>query len=506
MKTLRPETPSTPGTPGTGGHTGFAAVPVAAVAAGIVVALSLLSARYGFHRDELYFLVAGAHPAWGYADQPPLTPVIARATTSLFGVTPAGLRVVATLACAVTVIVVAMIARELGGDRRAQTLAALAAAASAFVLAVGHMVSTATFDLLGWVVIAWLALRLLRTGDGRWWLALGAVTGVAALNKYLVGLLVVALLAAVLVTGPREVLRSRWLVPGVAVALVISGPSVWWQATHGWPQLTVAGGISSDDGAENRVFFVPMQIAYLSPLLVPVWIAGLRHVWRSPALRWARALVPAYLILCVLVFASGGKPYYTLPLLLVLTAAGCVPLARWMRDVRRMAVVVAAGIVAAAMSALITLPLLPPGSLSFVNAIDAEQGEQIGWPALTAAMSRQWHAIPAGQRSRAVIFTENYGEAGAIARYGHRYGLPEPYSGHMSFAGWGPPPDSANGPVLFISQTDGSPMPQFTGCRIVGHVNTGNGVDNEEQNAPISLCSGTTRPWSVIWPTLRHYY
>lgn len=499
--------PVRPATPVTGGRPAFAAVPVGIVAAVIAVILFALSSRYGFHRDELYFLVAGAHPAWGYVDQPPLTPIVARAATALFGNTPTGLRVPATLAGAATIIVVALVARELGGGRAAQVLAALSAAVSGFVLAVSHMVSTATFDLLAWVLIAWLALRLLRTGDGRWWLALGAAVGVATLNKYLVGLLVIALVVAVLAVGPRDVLRGRWLVAGVVIAAVLAAPNLWWQATHGWPQLTVAGGISADDGTENRVLFVPMQIAFLSPLLVPVWIAGIRRLWRDPDLRWARSMAVAYPVLCVLVLASGGKPYYALPLLLVLTAAGCEPLVRWARGRWRVTTVVVAGVVAAVMSAVITLPVLPADSLSVPNAINEEQGEQLGWPQLTSAVAAGWSAIPAAQRSRAVIFAENYGEAGAIARYGPARGLPKPYSGHMSNADWGPPPDSSNGPVVVVNQEGDQDIGRFfTGCHVVGHVDTGRGVDNEEQGAPVTLCSGTTRPWSALWPSLRHYY
>jgi 4-amino-4-deoxy-L-arabinose transferase-like glycosyltransferase len=501
MTTLRPAAPVT------GGRPAFGGLSVAIVAIALVSLLDALTPRYGFHRDELYFLLAGHHPAWGYVDQPPLTPMLARTSSALFGDTPAGLRVVATLASGVTVAMLAMIARELGGGRRAQVLAALSAVVSGFVLAVGHMVSTATFDLLAWLVIAWLALRLLRTGDGRWWVALGAAVGVAAENKYLVGLLAVALLGAVSITGPREVLRSRWLGAGVVLAAVLAAPNLWWQATHGWPQLTVAGGISSGDGAENRVLFVPMQIVYLSPFLVPVWIAGIRRLWRDPALRWARSLPPAYLLLCVLVVASGGKPYYALPLLLVLTAAGCEPLARWTRRRWRAVTVAAAAVVAFATSALVALPVLPADSLSFVNAINEEQGEQIGWPELTSTVAAGWSAIPPDRRSQAVIFAENYGEAGAIARYGPEHGLPRPYSGHMSNADWGPPPDTADGPVLRVYQDgDQTIGTHFTGCHETGRVDTGRNVDNEEQGAHVALCSGTTGPWSVIWPRLRHYY
>lgn len=481
--------------------------PVLAVAGGVAGVLTVLSPRYGFHRDELYFLVAGSHPAWGYVDQPPLTPLIARVATALFGCSPAGLRVPATLACALTVLIVALIARELGGGRAAQVLAALSTAVSGYVLAFGHMLSTTTFDLLAWVVVTWLTLRLLRTRDGRWWPALGVAVGVGTLNKYLIGMLVAGLLAAVLIVGPRDVPRGRPLVAGVVVAVLLAGPNLWWQAAHGWPELTVAGGISADNGPGNRALFVPMQLAFLSPLLVPVWIAGIWRLWRDPALRFARSLPLAYLLVSVSIVAAGGKPYYVLPLPLVLTAAGCEPLARWARGGLRVAVVVTAGVLAAGTSALIALPILPADALAAVNAFNKEQSEEIGWPALTSTVAAQWSTLRAGERSRAVIFTQNYGEAGAIARYGPARGLPRPYSGHMSNADWNPPPDSANGPVLLVYQTgDHATARFFLDCREVARVNTGRGVHNEEQDARVSRCAGTTAPWSVLWPRLRHYH
>ncbi|MDX6350079.1 MAG: hypothetical protein QOF84_4869 [Streptomyces sp.] len=486
-----------------GDRPGAAVVPVVGVAAVVAGVLSVLSGRYGFHRDELYFMVAGEHPAWGYVDQPPLTPMAARAAVAVFGSSPAGLRVVATLACAATVVVAAAVARELDGGRRAQVIAAVCTAVSGFVLGVGHMVSTATFDLLLSLVICLLVLRLLRTGDGRWWIAVGAAVGLGLENKDLVALLVVVLLAAVLAVGPRGVLRSRWLLAGVAIALAVAAPNIWWQARHGWPQLTVADGISADDGTENRLMFVPQQIVYLSPVFVPIWIAGWRRLWRDPALRWARAMAVAYPVLAALVLVTGGKGYYALPLLIVLMAAGSESVAGWSR--RSLAAVIGVTVV---VSAAISLPVLPPSALSVVNAVNQEQGEQIGWPALVAAVADGWSRIPADERDRAVIFTQNYGEAGAIARYGPRHGLPAPYSGHMAFADWGPPPDSADGPVLLVRQ-DGQDKREdgaFTACRQVARVDNGQDVDNEEQHATILLCSGTTAPWSKLWPSLRHSY
>ncbi|WP_241002469.1 glycosyltransferase family 39 protein [Streptomyces sp. CB01881] len=349
----------------------------------------------------------------------------------------------------------------------------------------------------------------MRTGDGRWWVALGTVTGLALLNKDLVLLLAAALVPAVLAVGPRRVLRSWWPVAGLAVALVVALPNLWWQAAHGWPELTVAGGISDKDGTHNRLMFVPMQILYLSPVLVPVWVAGIRRLLRDPAVCWARAFAVAYPVICVAVIAGGGKPYYAFPLLLVLAAAGCEPLAqRVAARPRRGRVRFAAWLAfAAAVNVVITLPVLPARLVPVVNGIYPEQGEQIGWPELAEAAADGWSAIPADRRGRAVIFTSNYGEAGALARYGPRHGLPAPYSGHMSLADWGPPPDTSDGPVLLL-HPDGYPRVEqyFTGCRVVARVDNGHGVPNQEQHAPVLLCTGTTRPWSALWPELRHYY
>lgn len=489
----------------------FATVPAATVCAVAAALLTSLSGRYGYHRDELYFLVAGDHPDWGYVDQPPLTPLITKASSSLFGDSPAGLRVAGTLACVLLVTLVTAVARELGGDRRAQTLAAVCAASSTFVLAVGHMVSTATYDLVAWLAISWLFLRLLRSGDPRWWVAVGAAVGVGVQNKYLVAMLVAALLIGLAVAGPRTLLRSPWLGVGVAVAVLIAWPNLWWQEQHGWPQLTVAGGIVADDGTENRLLFVPQQLLFLSPLYVPLCVAGWLRLWRGRDVGWARAVAWAYPLLCVQVIGTGGKPYYALPLLLVLLAAGCVPALAWLgRGARRVRRALLAGAVAltVAVSLAVGLPVLPPGALGPVGAINPEQGEQVGWPELADAVAAGWQRIPAAERAASVVFAQNYGQAGALVRYGPARGLPTPYSGHMSFADWGPPPDTSTGRVLLLQQqgSGGGTGAFFRDCRRVGRVDNGEHLENEEQGTAIVLCTGTTHPWSQLWPRLRHFY
>lgn len=485
----------------------FATRPVVMIAVALAGVLTALSGRYGFHRDELYFLVAADHLAWGYVDQPPLTPLLVRISTDIFGATPMGVRVLSTVTSALTVVVVALIAREFGATRRAQILAATCAAMSGFVMGVGHLASTATYDLLAWMAIALLAIKLLRTGDGRWWVALGLATGIALENKYLVVLPLAALLVAVLITGPRSVLRTPWLLAGVVVAGLVAAPNLIWQANHGWPQLTVAGGISQDDGTVNRIMFIPLQILQLSPFLVPIWIAGFLHLWRSRTLRWARPVALAYPVLCVVVLAVGGKSYYALPLLLVLIAAGCQSTLNWLTTARRRGVLIAGLALTALTSALFTLPVLPTSAVNFVIPVNAEQGEQIGWPELTTAVATAWSQIPEAERARAVLLAGNYGQAGALVKYGPSHGLPQPYSGHMSFYDWSQPSDMQDGPVLLVEQTRNPTYEQhFADCNQVGEVDNGVAADNEEQSTALVLCRSTTAPWSQLWPALRRYY
>jgi 4-amino-4-deoxy-L-arabinose transferase-like glycosyltransferase len=477
--------------------------PIGAVLGGQAVVLTALSARYGFHRDELYFLAAARHLAWGYVDQPPLTPALAGLSAGLFGATPVGLRVVATLCGLGTVLLVALIAREVGGGRGAQVFAAAASALGTFLLVVTHMLSTTSVDLLLWTALALVLLRLTRTGEPRWWVAAGAVAGIGLENKWLVLLLCAGWAVALLAVGPRAVLRSGWLAVGVLVALAVAAPSLVWQAAHGWPLVTLASGISAEDGGENRILFVPLQIAYLSPVLVPTAVAGFVRVWRDPGLRWARAGVLVYPVVAVVAVVLGGKPYYVVPPLLVLLAAGAAPTLAWLArgsTARRVWSALAA-VVGVVVSVLVGLPVLPPAELGPVLAMNSEAGEQVGWPGFAGTVATAWDALPEAARATAVVFTSNYGEAGALDRYGPGLGLPQPYSGHMSYADWGPPPDTADGPVIVV----GEAAARFTGCTPLAVNHTTDGVDNDEDDVVVYRCA-LPAPWSQLWPALRHGY
>lgn len=255
-------------------------VSVAGIAVLLVVVLLALSGRYGYHRDELYFRVAGQHPAWGYVDQPFVTPMLARVGIAVFGDSPRGLRVFPALLAGSTVLIVALLARELRAGPTAQVLAALAAAVSAIVAQGGHMLSTPTTDVLAWLVISLLVVRMLRCAQPRWWVPIGLVSGLAVDNKLTVGILLGAIAVTLPAVGPRAVLRSWWLPVGAVLAVLVALPTIAWQVVQGFPQGRVASTIAGDDGFTDRVLFVPMQLVLLGPLIVPLCVAGVRALAR----------------------------------------------------------------------------------------------------------------------------------------------------------------------------------------------------------------------------------
>ena len=483
---------------------------------GVVLALGAvlvgLSERYGYHRDELYFITAGQHPQWGYPDQPALTPLILAAMDRLAPGSLVVLRLPGAVAAMTIVFLTALIAREMGGGRAAQSIAAGATAVSAFVLATGHFVTTTTTDLMFAAVLSWLAARLIRTRDPRLLLPAGLTLGVGLFNKDLIGFFAIALLAAIGLVGPREVVRGRWLVAGGAVAVLFGLPYLVWQARHGWPQVGMARIIAKNGDEGGAIGFIPFQFLLVSPAVAPV--AGLRRLFRAPDARPFRAFGVGFLLLGGFFLVTGGKAYYLADAYPAVIAAGAITAAGWLptgrRVRRRFAVWPAAfGVVivlSAVISAFVGLPLAPAGRLagSAALAVNPDAGEQVGWPKLVATVAGVWTALPADERSRAVIYADNYGEAGALELFGPARGLPRPYSGHNGFADWGTPPDSATTAVV-IGPTDAAELSRyFTSCARRATIDNGYRLDNEEQGKPVWVCRGMPRAWSAIWPEIRH--
>jgi Dolichyl-phosphate-mannose-protein mannosyltransferase len=477
---------------------------LAAVAGGVAALLLATSGRYGYHRDELYFLRAGHEPAFGYVDQPPLTPLVARAMDTLLPGSLTGLRLPSLLAAALVVLLTGLLARELGGGRGAQLLAAASMGVSAVLLAVGHLLSTTTFDLLAWTALTWLLVRSLRDG-GPIWLVTGAVSGIALQNKSLPLVLLAGVLVGVLVVGPRAALAGRWPWLGTAVALAVWAPNLIWQAANGFPQLALSAAIAGGSSGSSQPWYVflPFQLVLVSPLLVPVWALGWWRLARDPALRTWRAFALAYVLVAALFVVTGGKPYYLAGFFPVLLAAGAPTV---VDRVRRGASRVRAGLVAAAlalslaMSAVLMLPLVPVGELARtpVPDIHYDAGETVGWPEFAATLAAVHAQVPAGER--VAVLTGNYGEAGAVDRF--LPALAPAHSGHNAYWEWGPPPTEA-GTLIVVGLDEGDLRRWFGDVELAARIDNGVGVENDEQGEAVWLVRDQRVPWPELWPRLR---
>ncbi|NHC44812.1 glycosyltransferase family 39 protein [Motilibacter aurantiacus] len=479
-------------------------------AAGLVVGLLVaVAARYGYHRDELYFLRAGADPAWGYPDQPPLTPLLAHGVDLLLPGSLLALRTPSALLAGLTVVLAALTARELGGGRAAQAVAAASTAACSVVLVVGHLLSTTTADLALSALLVLLVARVLGGGSPRLLLVAGLVLGVGLQNKQLIGFVAVALGLGILLAGPRPLLRRPEPWAGAALALLLWAPNILWQAHHGWPQLQMAGAIRDDAAMGGREAFLPMQLVMLGPALAPLAAAGLTSLLRARRLRAYRSIGVAAVVLVGVHLALGGKPYYTAGVFAAVLAAGGVSAEAWLARARglqrrrRGRLLGGAVAVTGVVGALLLLPVVPSAGPGCRPRCPPTRASRSGGRDWRGPWRRCGRASRPGGRPAAVLLTANYGEAGALDRYGRAHGLPRAFSPHVGYATWGPP--SSAGPVVLVGFRDASFVARhFAGCVMAARVDNGVGVDNEEQGAPVHLCRATARPWAELWPQLAH--
>ena len=474
----------------------FARGPVIGALLTLAVLLAVLAPEYGYHRDELYFRMLP--PDWGYLDQPFLTPWLARTAISLFGDSVGALRVVALLCAVASLPVLALITREVGGDRRAQALTAWGMAGATLTLQFGHVLLTASLDLVVWPAVLLLAIRAVLRADGRWWIAAGAVIGVSAANKLLVVILMIAIAVGLATVGPRSHFTSGRLWLGVALAGLLAVPSVVYQAVHGWPQLAMGEALREANSGEVRVMMWPMLVLLVGPVLAAFWVVAIVGLFRRPDWRPLRFLAVASALVVAFVFIGGAQFYYTAGMLGVLVAIGAAVVAPWMHSRARRRAMVALLVVNALGCAVAALPVLPVRAFgtSGLAAVNAAAADQVGWPQYAAQVRRA-----AALADAEVIITSNYGEAGALDRFGSG-GVPV-VSGHVQLWHLDRPADDAQTVVIVGGQSEWAPD-WFDSCRSVAELGNGLGVDTEEEGEPVLVCTGPTEQWPQLWDRFRH--
>jgi MFS family permease len=477
-----------------------------AVVVAVAIAHVLTNGRYGFHRDELQVLSDARHLDWGFVPYPPFTPFMERIGLSLFGVSMVGLRMFSTIANAIAIFFTGLMARELGGGRLAQVTVALAIALSPLPLFEGTEFQYTTFDYLWWVLIAYFIIRLLKSENPRWWLAIGATIGIGFMTKYTMGFYLAGIFGGLVLTRARRYLLSGWFWGGMALGLVICLPNALWQVKHGFISLHFLQHIHQRDVAQGRAdgYWRDQFMICTNPFAAPLWIAGLIGYLRE---RRYRMLGWMYLIPLVLYAVGKGRGYYLGGAYPMLMAMGAVMGAAWLASMsklprRAIATLFFAGLAfCGAYIAAVVLPLTSSGPLKdFALKNNGDFREEIGWDDYVRAVAAVRDSLPPEEQAHVGVAVRNYGEQGAIEILGPAYHLPPPISGTNSawLRGYPEPPPT----TLIVTGTsrDGADH-WFTSCRLAGHNGNSEAVQNEESrdHPDIFVCGPPRLPWPEFW-------
>jgi hypothetical protein len=483
---------------------------------GIVFAvLMAVSDRYGFDQDELYFLDCARHLQASYVDQPVLAPLLAGVSLKLFGVSLPGLRVWPALAAWATVVVAALTAREFGGTRRAQLVAAVGTATMPMVLGSAHVANTTPYELLAWAGLALIVVRIGRTGDRRWWLAGGLVAGLGVADDHSMSFFAIAVVIGALLSGGRKMIWNGWFAAGAAIAVAFEVPDLWWQAQHGWATIAMTEALNRENGGVTGfVVWFPGQLIITALTLVWVWVIGLWCLSRSGRPLW-RALAWAYALLFVLfAVTTGVKIYYLGAAYVYLLAAGAVAIDGWLQArPGRLRNLMLATAVLTAVTLPIVLPVLPlAGFGRTVAEANPDSLNTIGWPQVVRTVDAVWTSLPPGQRAGAVLYAHTYGLAGAINELGRGTGLPTAVGDQNSDWWWGPGNPHAATVVAVVAGPAGggtgygTTLGQFfTSVRVAATLSNPYDLHNPQWGGHVYICTGPRQPWAQIWRQLRHY-
>jgi 4-amino-4-deoxy-L-arabinose transferase-like glycosyltransferase len=494
-----------------------------AVIAAVKLVLHLYAGRqYGYLDDELYYLDCARHLAWGYVDQPPLIALVTWLERALLGDSLSAVRFLPALSGAAKILLTGLITRELGGGRFAQGLAALCVLLAPGLLALDHFLTMNSFEPLFWMGCAYLVIRMTRTGNTRLWVWFGLLAGVGLENKYSMAIFSFGVVIGLLLTEQRQLLRTKWLWIGGAIAFLLFLPNLLWNIHYGFPFLELQENIkqSGRNIAMPPQKFLSEEALTMLPLSVPVWLGGLWFFFARREGKPFRFLGWAWVVTAVVIMTLDPRVYYLFPSFPILFAGGGVLWEQWLARPRLRWVRPAYGALMVLLCALLAptlIPLLPPETYIRYAAVTHLQqprlenhelgllpqlfADQLGWPEMAATVAGAYNSLPPGNRARTAIFGQNYGEAGAIDFFGPRYGLPPAISGHQSYFLWGP--RGYTGESIILMGRNDVLASQCNSVRKIARVSHPYSMPRE--NFDVFYCEGLKQPLSELWPRLKNW-
>jgi len=490
-------------------------------AAGVLLQM-VFNGRYGYFRDELYYIACSNHLAFGYVDMAPLAPWLARIFGAAFGYSLHAIRLLPALAFGAEVALSGFITRELGGKRWAIFLACISVLLAPVILGNGTRLAMNPIEPLFWMGCIYVLLLALNREQPRLLLWCGVLLGFGLLNKHSTVFFIAALVVGLLLSRERRIFATKWFWIAAAIAFLIAFPNVFWQYTHHFPTLEDLRNVKA---THKNIELPPLpffqqQMMMLNPLSALVWLPGLGCLLFHPKSRPFRSFGLTYVVFLAIMMYLKGKDYYLAPIYPMLFAAGAVfwesmselrPRLRWLR-VALPTLVILFGLI----SAPFALPILPPGMIGpYTQALGiklprTETGmksflpqhfaDEFGWPEMVATVAGVYNALPPEQRAKTAIYASNYGGAGAIDFFGPRYGLPKAISAHQNYYYWGP--RDYTGESIILLEANLQDAQHWCGSVDVGPRNDPYwGMGWEHYN--ILVCHNLKMPLSQVWPKLK---
>ena len=494
--------------------------------AGAKLLLHLLTAgRYGIFRDEMYYLACSQRLAWGYVDHPPLTVFVAWLSRHVFGESALAIRLLPALAGAALVWLTGKLARDMGGGRFAQFLAALAVLVVPVYLIDHHWLTDNAWEPLMWMGCIWLVVRAINTGDARCWFWFGLLAGLGFENKYSIAFLLLGVLVGVVLGPERRFLTSRYLWLGILACTVIALPNFLWEVRNNFPFLELIRNIrmTNRDIVRGPLAFIADQATIMNPVLFPLWAGGLLWLFVARDGRRYRVLGWTFLVVLITFIVLKAKNYYVTPVYPMLFAAGAIGLERLMhgsRIVKWGGVAYAALMIAGeAVLAPYAMPILSPenaaryiqklhlgGTGDFENQNNGPLpqwfADEFGWPEMVAKVAEVYNSLPPEERARTAIFSNGWGEAAAVDFYGPRFGLPRAISKHNSYWMWGP--GNYTGEIMIVLRSSGrGDREHFASVEDMGAVE--HPYARRDEYFHIWLCRGPKFNLQEVWPQMKRY-
>ncbi len=478
---------------------------------------------YGIFRDELYYVACSNHLDIGYVDQPPLSLYLLACIRLFFGDSVFAIRFLSAVAGAATLFMTGRIVQEFGGKAFAQCIACLASLVSLINLGMDSIYSMNAFDLLFGTLASYITVRLINTGHKKYWLFLGAVCGLGALNK--IGMLWfgAGIAVGILCTSHRVWFKSRWPWIAALVAFLLFLPFVLWNILHDFAHLEFIRNATLGKYSGLSLWtFSTGQILIQNPVTLPVWISGLAYLLISKDGKRYLPLGIAFLFsFAVLAVNAHSKSEYLASTYSVLFAGGGMMFEGWFSHpgfgwLRAASVsLLSIGLFLAPL----VLPVLPvegyilyagalgitPSSAEAKSLAELPQfyADMFGWEDKASAVARVYHLLTPQDQVKCALYADNYGRCAAIDYYGRKYDLPPSVGPHNNYWIWGPREYSGEVVIMLGGDLEHN-LQCYESVWIADSVSTRYCMPYEN-HLMIYLCRNLKEPVKDLWPKIKRF-